>query len=527
MGKEIGGLKNHELKYQVPPVSDFTMVQYDVVKTPEVHIDLTFSDFLLPGQNLDGLVFFKDGTGCKTSVKGNVVKVYPLKKLGGSHALVISKNIKNNKSHVLDREYVIRPFFEMAPPQVRFIGNGNILPGKKQWIVPFEAVNLRAVDVSVFKIYANNINQFLQGNELGGKDWTDDRVGEFIHHQKIVLQKEASEPDNKWKSYAIDLTKMIKAEPGAIYRIGLRFKKSYAILDCSGSTASNDNDTKIDTTGYYYSNYYYPPNYSWNERNNPCKTSYYYYQRFQEKNFIAGNIGLTVMGCGDNQYKVYARDLLDVEPLRNVQIRFYSYQNQILSETRTDNDGFSEVKLKGEPFLVVARHLNQYAYLRLKGGSALSFSKFETDGAKAENGLKGMIFGERGVWRPGDTLFLTFVLQDKQKMLPAGFPLRMEIRDARNRKVYSESTNHGVNGFYVFKVPTNPDAPTGIWKAVVEMGNYKFKKNLRVENILPNRLKIEFSAASDRFTYGKDKYISLKSIWLHGGLVSGLTANVT
>ncbi|MBN2616576.1 MAG: hypothetical protein JXR71_12865 [Bacteroidales bacterium] len=523
-GRKLGAKENGAWTYQVPPVSKFSLVQYNVVKEPEVHVALTFSDFLLPGQEVKGLVYFRDGSPARVTVKGNEISVYPQKKLGGSHALVVSKGIQNSQSLPLDKEYVIRPFFELAPPQVRFIGSGNILPGKAQWVVPFEAVNLKTVDVTVFKIYASNIKQFLQQDNLGGYDWDSKRVGEFIGHQKIILDKNAAGPENKWKSYALDLTKMIDAEPGAIYRIGFRFRKSYALSGCKNNTAD---ENLSDSTRYYTSDYYYPDGYSWNKRNDPCDISYYNYRNFPEQNFIAGNIGLTVMGYDDHRYKVYARDLLTVNPQANVQIQFFSYQNQLLSDTRTDGEGLSEVKLKKEPFLVVAKSGKQYAYLKLQGGTALSFSKFETNGVKAENGLKGMIFGERGVWRPGDTLFLTFVLQDNQKVLPKGFPLRMEVRDARDRKVYSESTTRGMNGFYVFKVPTREEAPTGIWKARVTLGNEQFTKNLRVETILPNRLKIEFHTATDRFTYGSNRWMNLKSVWLHGGLASDLKASVT
>ena len=36
-------------------------------------------------------------------------------------------------------------------------------------------------------------------------------------------------------------------------------------------------------------------------------------------------------------------------------------------------------------------------------------------------GLKGYIYGERGVWRPGDTLYLTFMLEDKKQVPPKHF----------------------------------------------------------------------------------------------------------
>ena len=523
-GKMLGA-KNTQIKtYNIPPANWFSFLQYRLIEKPELHLELIFSDLILPDQNLKGLVYFADGRKLNLSVKDNIIKVFPKNKLNGAHKLIIKKSIRSIKRNKLDKDYVLMPYFKMAPPQVRFIGKGNILPGKEKWIIPFEAINLRDVDVIIFKIYANNIKQFLQENELGDAGWSLKRVGEYIYHKKIVLTDKNQQADNKWKSYAIDLSKMIDADPGAIYRVGLRFRESYSLLECDKGDSSNDFS---DSASYYTSNYYYPKDYHWTKRNDPCDVSYYNSDRFKAKNFLATNIGLTVKNSGDQQYKIFTRDLLSANALSNVKLTFYSYQNQKLAETTSDGKGEAAVSMEKEPFLLVAQHNHQYAYLKLSGGNALSYSKFNTSGAKAENGLKGYIFGERGVWRPGDTLFLTFVLQDRRKVIPAGHPLNFVVYDARDKKVFSETTTQSMNGFHVFKVPTRQNAPTGIWRAVVKLGNDRFTKNLRIETILPNRLKIKMTAAADRFTPESEKHITLEAKWLHGGLASGLKANVT
>jgi uncharacterized protein YfaS (alpha-2-macroglobulin family) len=47
----------------------------------------------------------------------------------------------------------------------------------------------------------------------------------------------------------------------------------------------------------------------------------------------------------------------------------------------------------------------------------LTVSHFDVGGEKVEGGIKGLIYGERGVWRPGDDIHLTFVLQDKEQTI--------------------------------------------------------------------------------------------------------------
>lgn len=524
-GKTLGAKNSITQTYTVPSLKKFTFLQYNLVATPRLHIELVFSNRLASGQNLKGLVYFADGSPLSLSVKNNVIKVFPKNKLNGNHRLIISKSIKSMHGYALDKRYSLDVYFKMASPKLRFIGKGNILTGKEKWIIPFEAINLRAVDVVVFKIYANNVKQFLQDNNLSsGNTWALRRVGEYVHHKKIQLAGKNEKPDNKWKSYAVDLSKMVKADPGAIYRISLRFRQPYSALNCAKADTSSN---FADSTAYYTSSYYYPKDYKWNEQDNPCSVSYYTSNRFKTKNFLATNIGLTVKNSGDHKYLIFARNLISVKALNNVKLTFYTYQNQKLAEGNTNDKGEASVSMDKEPYLLIAQWKNQYAYLKLSGGNALSYSKFNTSGVKAKNGLKGMIFGERGVWRPGDTLFLTFVLQDNQKTLPAGFPIKFTVYNARDKKVYTETSTQGMDDFYVFKVPTRQDAPTGLWRAMVHIGNNRVTKSLRIETILPNRLKINMSTDGGRFTPESNKFLTLKATWLHGGVASGLKANVT
>ena len=58
------------------------------------------------------------------------------------------------------------------------------------------------------------------------------------------------------------------------------------------------------------------------------------------------------------------------------------------------------------------------AWLRLAENSALSLSNFDVSGQHVQMGVKGFIYGERGVWRPGDEIYLSLILEDKLGVLP-------------------------------------------------------------------------------------------------------------
>ena len=61
------------------------------------------------------------------------------------------------------KEAVVRQIIlDEQKPGVRFIGKGVIIPQSTQLSVPFQAIYLRGVTVSVIKILEQNIGQFLQ-----------------------------------------------------------------------------------------------------------------------------------------------------------------------------------------------------------------------------------------------------------------------------------------------------------------------------------------------------------------------------
>ena len=50
-------------------------------------------------------------------------------------------------------------------------------------------------------------------------------------------------------------------------------------------------------------------------------------------------------------------------------------------------------------------------------------------GARSKQGIKGFLYGERGVWRPGDSLFVSFILEDKNGSLPDNHPITFKLRN--------------------------------------------------------------------------------------------------
>ena len=254
---------------------------------------------------------------------------------------------------------------------------------------------------------------------------------------------------------------------------------------------------------------------------------YYQKERFIEQCILATNIGMIAKKSPDNSLSVFATDLRTAKPVSGATVEIYGYQQQLLERATTDGEGKAVFKDPKKAYIAVARSGNEANYLKLEDGNSLSMSKFDVSGVEVTDGLRGYLYGERGVWRPGDSIHLSFILKEEtEKALPDGFPITLEVRNSLSQQIVKETVTKNPSNFYVFNFKTADDAVTGNYEAVVTCGNSSFRKSLRVENIKPNRLKIFADFNKDVLT-SKGNVLRIKSSWLHGATAANLKFHVS
>ena len=542
-GKDIDVNSKGEKKINVPALGDFKLLEYDVVQQPEQHILLQFSDPLDKEQNLNGLIEITN-TDVQFVIDNNKIKVFTSTRLKDKQLLKINKSVKNCLGKTLKEEKQIWLIFEELKPDIRLLGKGVILPNSEGLIFPFEAVNLNAVDVRIIQIYENNIAQFLQVNRLDG-DYQLKRVGRLVKKKTIKLNSETAIDFGKWNTFYLDLAQLIKINEGSIYKIELSFRQKHSLYPCDKEIEINETnnqenwDEDLETSNWdYYSDYYYGygnynSNYSWNERENPCHISYYedYYgnnSRKVSRNILASNLGIIAKSVNRKSINVVVTDLISTKPLSKVKIEIYNYQQQLLASSKTDKNGMVRIDLKNQAYLLIAKHGKQRGYLRLDDGSSLSVSKFDVRGEIIKDGLKGYIYGERGVWRPGDSLFINFVLQDKENNLPKNHPVSFELENPQGQITKRIVKTNALNGFYDFRTNTEQNAITGNWKAIIKVGGTKFTKKIKIETVKPNRLKIKIDFGTKQLSVtNKSLNGDLSVKWLHGAVAKNLRTKVS
>ncbi|MBR6177549.1 MAG: hypothetical protein IKQ70_06665, partial [Bacteroidales bacterium] len=235
-GNEINSKSEGEVKSEIQPLNVFKITKLDVVKGAEQRVELTFSDPLKEKQNLDGLVQLTNDDGvisCKTKCEGNSIILFPDNNVKGVAKLSVFSGIQNILNTKYNDEKVFKIEFTAPDPEIRTVKNGVILPDSDNGLIyPFEAVNLKAVDVTIVKVLEQNILEFIKNGSLNNTyTYNLKSVGVPVYRSTIHLAN-ANEDLSSWKRYSLDLSKLIQAERGAIYSIKISFRKSHlAVCD--------------------------------------------------------------------------------------------------------------------------------------------------------------------------------------------------------------------------------------------------------------------------------------------------------
>lgn len=533
-GKPINtSIKGSEV-FEVPALSEFKLMNVRVVQGQERYLELFFSDPLSESQDFNGMVSIDNFNGSlRVLPDGNQLRVYPSGRLLGNRRLLVSQGLKNAAGRSMTAAGQWDISIEDIKPQVRLVGKGSILPSSEGLVFPFEAINLTAVEVEVFKIYHNNILQFLQNNELSsGNTYNLSQVGRVILQTKVPLQSlNPNASTAAWSRYALKLDELIEQDPQAIYQIRIGFRPEYSNYFCGEAQNEREMEQRPYEEGgeirsfmdnwYGFSGYY--EGYNWEDREDPCKPAYYNSERFVQRNILASNIGLLAKGGTENSCLVVATDLRSAKPISGAELEFYDYQQQLLASGSTDSKGMFTTQLPRQAFFIIAKQGEERGYLRLQDGDALSMSRFDVDGAVTQKGLKGFLYGDRGVWRPGDSVYLNFILEDKLGKLPPNYPISFELRDPRGQLQEQRTQSENANYIYPLHFATSADAPTGTWRATVKAGGATFDQYLRVETVKPNRIKVELDFGQESLSAAAEPLRpKLQANWLHGAPASGL-----
>lgn len=481
-------------------------------------LNITFSDELDVNQDITGLITVEPAQNLQLKTLGKTVTVLGNFEHGQTYTLTTHQGIRSRWGVPLAQSQSEVIAFEDIKPRMRFSQDGVFLPTSGERSVRFQTVNLSRVHLTVQKVFESNLGQFLQDQSLNGNRDRRDRVNSYILRRVGVEVADTTldigSERNIWRQNELDLAKLISADQKGLFIVELRFEQQDMLYGDPSEAAT----ARQQRRRYRGSDY----------RNHPHSPGYVYSHGRITKPIIVSDIGLTYYKAFD-RHIVYATHLQNAQPLPGVTITLRTYQNQIIAQKTTDQNGQANFsKTDSDVFFVEAEHNNLRSVIK-PNDMAWNLSTFDTGGKESDiHGTHAFFYTERGVYRPGDAINLSAIVRNHTGTFPDQHPIELKLINPLGQTLHTETHREGTDGFYTFALSTALDAPTGNWRAQIKVGSRTFEHPLKIETVVPFRLKVKLTPEKTRLAF-TDKILKtdLSSTYLFGNPASNLQANVT
>jgi uncharacterized protein YfaS (alpha-2-macroglobulin family) len=247
--------------------------------------------------------------------------------------------------------------------------------------------------------------------------------------------------------------------------------------------------------------------------------------------FIVSDLGLTSF-TGKDGIHVFLRSLASALPIAGADVRLVARDNEILTSKKTDaaghiqfDPGFSRGKGGVAPgLLVVEDGKGDYGFLDL-AQPAFDLTDRGVKGRAATATLDALVFTERGVYRSGETVFISALLRNGLGTGAPALPLTLIVKrpdGVEYKRVQVEDQGDGGRSFALSLLP---GISTGTWRIeafadpkAAPVGRTSFL----VEDYVPERLELSLTPATTTARAGDTVEIATVARYLYGAAGANL-----
>ncbi len=372
-------------------------------------------------------------------------------------------------------------------PSVRLAGKAYVLPRTGQQGIPLISVNTDALKVSIYRIGDRSLLDNVLGDDfernLYGYSLDDiaNQKGEKVWTGELKVEKEL----NQEITTAFPINEAVPTMQPGVY-----------LLAAQPANVPGDDYGERAT--------------QW---------------------FIVSDLGLTAYSGSDGIH-AFVNSLATTAPAGNVEIRLLARNNDVLAVKKTDASGavaFEPGLARGEggqaPALLVASgDGGDYAFLNLTQ-SAFDLTDRGVAGREPPGALDAFVFTERGVYRTGETVYVTTLLRNAVGVAVPDVDLTMVV-ERPDGVEYRRTVvpDQGLGGRSL-SIPIISSAPTGTWRVAVysdpkqpSIGEASFL----VEDYVPDRLEFDLTTEATSIAPDAPAKITLDGRFLYGAPAAGL-----
>lgn len=376
----------------------------------------------------------------------------------------------------LKQEYSQPISFGELKPSIQFVNKKEFyVSGNGAKNIEAAIVNVPKVRVKITKIYENNIVSYIKNynfRSYNNNDYYDDYYYDYNRNDNSNLGDVIYEKEIETKTLPRN---------GNHQLLNLDFE-----------------DKLSDYNGIYLIEISSPDNYY-----------------LKDKKLISiSDIGVIVKE-GENTISVFANSIKTAEPLSDVEIKFIGSNNQINSTLKTNAEGiatyeFSELIAPGfKTNLITVQHNNDFNFIPLRN-TRVATSRFDVGGNhKNPSGLETFIYGDRDIYRPGETINISAIIRDYEWKTPGELPIILKVITPNGKTLKTVRKILNKNGAFESRIKLQPTASTGSYSVNIFTSNNILigSKRIKVEEFMPDRIKVKVGV--DKKEYKPSEIINM------------------
>lgn len=385
-----------------------------------------------------------------------------------TYQLRLSKLLEGEFGGKLAEEYSEQIIFGEISPTISFANTkGMYLSSKGAKNIAINIVNIPEVEISVVKVYENNILQLLHG----GKDWNYDYDYETDEYNDYSYYDTENIGDEIYKE-VISTNKLQKLNAARL----LQFNFENKVKKYDGVYI-----IRVASTQHRY---------------------------IQDSKIISfSDIGLITKAEGTKIY-VFANSIRTATPLSDIEVRLISSTNQVMMTQKTNKNGVAifenihqnEVNFK--PMLISAKQGTDFSFLHFRNNS-IEMSRFDVGGrVPNKNNLNAYIYAERNLYRPGETIHASVIVRTEELNLPGEMPVKLKLVMPNGKEFSTKRKTLNEQGACEVEYDIPKTAMTGTYSLYAYTGNdvllntYYFS----IEEFMPDRIKVALTAKKTSIT---------------------------
>ncbi len=416
-------------------------------------------------QDAKDYITFSPGIEFTTGVMGSRLYIYGDFEGGKRYTLNIKSGLRSKEGYVLQKDF--KRSFDVPVPdaKLKFLSRGLYMGKAASLKVPFSIRRIKKLYLSVEWMPPEHIPfYYFAGNASSGRFYQFGR--EIISDKEIPLKNEGY----REKVEFLDLSQYLEQDRKGLYKITLR------------------GEVKDDK-----------------------------YQSYVTTQMVVAITDLAIVSkYSDSMLNVWVFDVNNLTPVSGAKIKALSYNGFSLGEGTTNSDGMCVLKINGDlsPYIVTARKLDKWSFVNLDETS-LDLSYFDISGKDARKPYSAMLYFQRDLYRPGDTIFYNVIVRESGTYSGVSLPIKLKIKDPRGKLLADLDGMTDDAGYFGGSYPTQIVSPTGRYVFELYVGGELYaSRSVNVETFVPERIALKVNVPSQ--VYSNVFKVNLSAMYLFG-----------